>query len=138
MQKSVFSAVFVLACALALAQSTPQHPLPPRPPENLGSSATIVPANEPGEPLVIEGQVFAPDGATAVPGIDVHAYNTDAKGHYAASGSFYPPRLQGWAKTDAEGRFQIHTIRPGHYPGMHVPAHVHFGEQDIRSSMRTS
>lgn len=30
-------------------------------------------------------------------------------------------------KTDAQGRFQIRTIRPGHYPGMHIPAHVHFG-----------
>jgi hypothetical protein len=99
MQKSVFSNVFVLACALALAQSTPQHPLPPRPAENLSSSVTIVLANEPGEQLVIEGQVFAPDGDTPVPGIDVHPYNTDAQGHYAASGSFYPPRLQGWAKT---------------------------------------
>lgn len=119
--------VFLLAALAAIAQSSPQHPLPPRPPDNLSSSATIVPANEPGEPLVIDGQVFASDGTTAVAGIDINAYNTDAHGHYAANGNFYPPRLQGWAKTDAQGRFQIRTIRPGHYPGMHVPAHIHFG-----------
>jgi protocatechuate 3,4-dioxygenase beta subunit len=122
-----FSLTLAVLGSFAFAQSTPQHPLPPRPPADLGSSATIVPANEPGEPLVLDGQVFAPDGTTPIAGIDVHAYNTDAQGHYAANGSFYPPRLQGWVKTDAQGRFQIRTIRPGHYPGMHVPAHVHVG-----------
>jgi protocatechuate 3,4-dioxygenase beta subunit len=29
-------------------------------------------------------------------------------------------------RTDAEGRFELHTIRPGRYPGMRIPAHVHF------------
>ena len=86
-----------------------------------------MPVNEPGEPLILDGQVFAPDGSTPVPGIYVHAYNTDAQGHYAADGRFYPPRLQGWVKTDAQGRFQIRTVRPGHYPNARIPAHVHFG-----------
>jgi protocatechuate 3,4-dioxygenase, beta subunit len=127
MQKLAFASLLIAVSVFASAQSTPQHPLPPRPSADLSSSATIVPVNEPGEPLLIEGRVFAPDGSEPVSGIDVHAYNTDAQGHYAANGSFYPPRLQGWVKTDAQGRFQIRTIHPGHYPGMHVPAHVHFG-----------
>jgi len=29
-------------------------------------------------------------------------------------------------KTDEKGRFELSTIRPGRYPGMHVPAHIHF------------
>ena len=29
-------------------------------------------------------------------------------------------------KTDATGRFELRTIHPGCYPGMRVPAHVHF------------
>ena len=29
-------------------------------------------------------------------------------------------------KTDADGRFELRTILPGSYPGMHVPAHIHF------------
>jgi len=127
MTKGFLSCALLMAALASFAQSTPQHPLPARPPADLSSAATIVPANEPGEPLVIDGQVFSLDGTTPVPGIDVNAYNTDAQGHYAANGSFYPPRLQGWARADAQGRFQIRTIRPGHYPGMHIPAHVHFG-----------
>lgn len=119
--------VLMLFAAPAKAQSTPQHPLPPRPGADVGSSVAIVAANEPGEPLVIDGQVFAPDGTNPVSGIFVHAYNTDAQGHYAADGRFYPPRLQGWVRTDAQGRFQVRTIRPGHYPNAHIPAHVHFG-----------
>ena len=127
MQKFACVLLIATAATLAPAQSTPQHPLPPRPPANLSSSTTIVPLNETGEPLLIEGQVFASDGITPIPGIDVHAYNTDAQGHYAANGNSYPPRLQGWVKTDAQGHFQIRTILPGHYPGMHIPAHVHLG-----------
>lgn len=95
MNKLLIPAIALFAVTWVSGQSTTQHPLPPRPPENLPSSATIIPADEPGEPLLIEGQVFAPDGVTPIAGIDVHAYNTDAQGHYAANGSFYPPRLQG-------------------------------------------
>ena len=127
MQYFRFVLVFALIASSASAQSTPQHPLPPRPGVDVGSSASIVPLNEPGEPLTIDGQVFAPNGTSPIPGIYVHAYNTDAQGHYAADGRFYPPRLQGWVRTDAQGRFQIHTIRPGHYPHAHIPAHIHFG-----------
>ena len=127
MNKLLVPVIALFAVTWVSGQSTPQRPLPPRPPGNLPSSATIIPADEPGEPLLIEGQVFAPDGVTPIADIDVHTYNTDAQGHYAANGNFYPPRLQGWVKTDAQGRFQIRTIRPGHYPGMHIPAHVHFG-----------
>jgi len=28
--------------------------------------------------------------------------------------------------TNDAGSFEWHTIRPGHYPGMRVPAHIHF------------
>jgi protocatechuate 3,4-dioxygenase beta subunit len=56
----------------------------------------------------------------------VYAYNTDAGGYYAHNGRNYPPRLHGWMQTDASGRYELHTIRPGHYPGMQIPAHIHF------------
>ncbi len=95
-------------------------------PAVLSSRTRIVPQDEPGIPLVIEGQVFTPDGTTPAEGITVYAYNTDAEGYYGADHNPYPPRLYGWMKTDVEGRFELHTILPGHYPGMQAPAHVHF------------
>lgn len=95
-------------------------------PANLSSRTSIVRHDEPGQPLMIEGQVFAPDGTKPVEGATVYAYNTDAQGYYGVDHKEYPPRLYGWMKTDAEGRFDLRTILPGHYPGMHVPAHVHF------------
>lgn len=36
-----------------------------------------------------------------------------------------PPRLHGWVVTDRKGRFVLNTIRPGRYPDMRIPAHVH-------------
>jgi len=95
-------------------------------PANLSWHAEIAGAEEPGEPLVISGRVFAPDGETPVAGIIVYGYHTDATGHYTKNGSMRPPRLQGWARTDAEGRFEFSTIRPAAYPGRSIPAHVHF------------
>ena len=98
----------------------------PETPANLSWRISIVPPDEPGEPLVVEGAVYGPDGKTPVPGIVVYAYNTDAGGYYARNGHNYPPRLHGWMQTDASGRYELHTIRPGHYPGMQIPAHIHF------------
>jgi hypothetical protein len=99
-----------------------RHPAP----ATITWQAKIVPPGEPGEPLVVDGQVFAPDGKTPVPGITVYAYNTDAQGFYGENHKPYPPRLYGWMKTDNLGKFELHTIKPGRYPGMHVPAHIHF------------
>jgi hypothetical protein len=56
----------------------------------------------------------------------VYAYHTDIKGLYTPSGAARPPRLRGWARTDAEGRYEFRTIRPAPYPGDGPPAHVHF------------
>jgi protocatechuate 3,4-dioxygenase beta subunit len=104
----------------------PQDSPPPPAPSDTTWQTTIVAPDEPGERLVVSGKVFAPDCQHTVPGVFVYAYNTDQRGYYASDGSVYPPRLKGYMKTDAEGRFELHTILPGHYPGMHIPAHVHF------------
>ncbi len=98
------------------------HPAP----ASLASRARIVSTAEPGEPLEVAGQVFAPNGSTPVPGLTVYAYNTDAQGYYGENRTAYPPRLYGWMKTDAAGRFELPTIHPRPYPGMQVPPHVHF------------
>jgi len=95
-------------------------------PTRLESKVQIVSSSEPGQSLVVEGQVFAPDGVTPVEGITVYAYNTDAQGYYGENRMAYPPRIYGWMKTDAAGKFELSTIRPGPYPSMNIPAHVHF------------
>ena len=99
-----------------------RHPAP----TTITSHAEIIPPGEPGEPLVVNGRVFAPDGKTPAPGVTVYAYNTDAQGYYGENHKEYPPRLYGWMKTDNLARFELHTIKPGRYPGMRVAAHIHF------------
>lgn len=99
-----------------------RHPAP----ANITWHAKLTQPGEPGEPLMVKGQLFAPDGKTPAPGVTVYAYNTDAQGYYGENHTEYPPRLYGWMKTDDAGRFELLTIKPGRYPGMHVPAHMHF------------
>jgi len=96
------------------------------PAASLSSKARIAPADEPGDPLVISGQVFDPAGVHPVANAVVYAYHTDVRGLYTPSGAARPPRLRGWARTDAEGRYEFRTIRPAPYPGNGPPAHVHF------------
>jgi protocatechuate 3,4-dioxygenase beta subunit len=95
-------------------------------PATLTSAARIAPHGEPGTPLVIEGRVFGPDGSTPAPDVIVFAYHTDRDGIYSGPGKPGAPwRLQGWARTDSGGRFELRTIRPAPYPDRDVPAHVH-------------
>jgi protocatechuate 3,4-dioxygenase beta subunit len=95
-------------------------------PATLRSITQIAADSEPGERLVVSGQMIAPDAKTPAAGVTVYAYNTDREGYYGVAHAEYPPRLYGWMKTDADGHFELRTIKPGSYPGMHVPAHIHF------------
>jgi protocatechuate 3,4-dioxygenase beta subunit len=91
------------------------------------SKITIAPESEPGSRMVVNGQVFRPDGTKPAAGVIMYAYHPDAKGIYNEQRSFQvPPRLQGWLKTDAEGRYEYRTIRPAQYPNATVAAHVHY------------
>jgi protocatechuate 3,4-dioxygenase beta subunit len=96
-------------------------------PDRLLAKARIAPESEPGIPLVIHGRVFAEDGRTPVAGAVVFAYHTDREGVYDRRGAgAHSWRLRGWTKTDADGRFEFTTIRPGAYPSRRQAAHVHF------------
>jgi len=96
-------------------------------PAAVESSARIAPDSEPGTPLVIHGRVFAEDGRTPLKDAIVFAYHTDSRGLYDTPGApAHSWRLQGWAKADADGRFEFRTIRPGSYPSGSQAAHVHF------------
>jgi len=121
--KSLFLGMGLLFGTSLLAQ-TPTIPDPPFGP--LSWQARIAPPGEPGDALVVSGQVFDPSGSKPVAGVVVYAYHTDIKGLYAPSGAQRPPRLQGWAQTDADGRYEFRTVRPAPYPGDGPPAHVHF------------
>jgi protocatechuate 3,4-dioxygenase beta subunit len=93
-------------------------------PARLASSGRIAPAAEPGIPFAVRALVL--DGAgKPVPGVEVFAYQTDQHGIYAPPGAADPWRLKGWAVTDAQGRFELLTIRPAAYPSNTVPGHVH-------------
>lgn len=92
---------------------------------------TIVPSDEPGTPLVVSGTVR--DGAgKPIAGALIYAFHTAENGSYSSRGGNVAdmgdslnPRLFGYVRTDAEGRYELRTIRPGQYPTDGPPAHVH-------------
>lgn len=85
----------------------------------------MVSGEEPGEPLIVTGTVYAEDGKTPVAGARLYVYQTDALGRYAKSLLSRTPRLRGWMETGADGRYEFRTIKPGAYPGERIPAHIH-------------
>ena len=98
------------------------------------SVLTLVTAQEPGTPLHVAG-VVRDRGGKPIAGATVHVYQTDASGRYTPDKPMDEPhaRLSGMVTTDVEGRFEVHTIRPGGYPqavrlggvDRHIPAHIH-------------
>lgn len=140
MKRLVFAAFMLMACsALAKEKSAARHePILNAPcdgcewifegmPDSLAWSARIAPANEPGDPMQINGVVRDKAGKP-VKGIIVYAYHTNAEGIYPRTSE--PPevrhgRLRGWTRTDAQGRYRFDTIRPAGYPDSQIPVHVH-------------
>jgi protocatechuate 3,4-dioxygenase, beta subunit len=92
-----------------------------------GWRTTICPANEPGEPMILSGTIYTPDGRTPKPGITLSVYQTDASGVYSTrSGEDQRnTRLNGKMFSNAEGKYEFRTIKPGSYPGSRNPAHIH-------------
>jgi protocatechuate 3,4-dioxygenase beta subunit len=79
-----------------------------------------------GEPIIISGTIFQPDGKTPAPDILIYFYHTDAKGIYGRRGEPKHGRFRGWLLTDAKGRYEFRTIKPAPYPNAVDPAHIHF------------
>jgi protocatechuate 3,4-dioxygenase beta subunit len=94
----------------------------------IGEWKTVITSkDEPGEPLIVSGTVYKPDGKTPAEGVTVYVYHTDAEGYYRkGNNSSSNPRLYGTMITNAEGKYEYRTIKPAAYPGGGNPAHVHY------------
>ena len=92
-------------------------------PDRFPTVGTLAPPSEPGERLQVSGTVR---NAAGVPqaNVIVYAYQTDRNGRYPPAATRHG-RLRGWARTDANGRYGFTTIRPGAYPGLDSPRHIH-------------
>lgn len=96
-------------------------------PQEITSTGRIASEAEPGVPFVIRGVLVEPNGAPAA-GVLIHAYQRDRDGL-----EFGPEdnplttwRLNGWARSDADGRFEFKTIRPAPDNLGREAAHIHF------------
>jgi hypothetical protein len=117
----------ILTSALAITIAWAAAPPP-------SSSITLVSDSEPGQRLTIHGRVAGENGQP-VAGARLHVYQTDASGRYTPGKPMDEPhaRLAGWLRTDKDGKFELHTIRPGGYPKAvrlgdrerKIPAHIH-------------
>lgn len=94
-------------------------------PAKLSWRTVITAASEPGEPLVMSGTIYQPDGVTPAEGITLYAYHTDATGHYNEQDDPYHPRLRGWMRTGRDGKYEFRTIKAAPYPHRNTPAHIH-------------
>ena len=86
----------------------------------------------PGKKIKVIGTIKEKDGKP-VAGALVYLYHTDSRGWYAADaphvlqyeGDIRHARLFGYTKTDKDGLFELHTIKPAGYPTSDLPAHIH-------------
>lgn len=97
------------------------------------SVISMVPADEPGQKLTVTGQLIRRAGVPVADAL-IYVYQTDHRGYYHPDKAFWGDgfggdqnhaRLFGYLKSDAEGRFEIRTIRPAGYPETDMPQHIH-------------
>jgi protocatechuate 3,4-dioxygenase beta subunit len=103
-------------------------------PTEISSQLWLVSKDEPGEPIILSGTVYKEDGITPDSGITLFSYQTDAGGYYhRPKEDVFHPRIFGWLRTGKDGRYEIHTIKPGpEILTADEPTHIHihiFGKE---------
>jgi len=86
----------------------------------------------PGKKIKVTGSVKNTAGKPIADAL-VYLYHTDSRGWYAADaphvlqyeGDIRHARLFGYVKTDKDGKFELHTVKPAGYPKSDLPAHIH-------------
>jgi protocatechuate 3,4-dioxygenase beta subunit len=99
-------------------------------PSRLTSVLSIAGRNEPGDRLKISGRLVKADGSAPFPGVTIYAYHTDTRGIYPKKGDEtgihkWHGYLHAWGVSDANGAFEIRSIRPAQYPSRDIAAHIH-------------
>ena len=94
--------------------------------EGAPERTTLAPSDEPGERLMIDGTVYAPDCRTPLSDALLDVWHANEEGDYYDAQNSY--RLRGQMMADQKGRYAFETIKPGNYPlnGTTRPAHIHF------------
>ena len=101
------------------------------PAAELAGSAEAAAAARRGQRLLVSGTVYAADCTTPLAGATLQVWQTNADGEYGpghGTGNLRCCYLQGTLRTDARGRYELTTIKPGPYKGEAEPppAHIHF------------
>jgi protocatechuate 3,4-dioxygenase beta subunit len=92
---------------------------------------SIVPRGAPGTRLTLTGRVLSTRGRP-IPNALLDFWQTDARGVYDNRGY----RFRGHQFTDARGRYTLHTVVPGLYPGR--TRHIHVKAQARRRPVLTT
>ena len=94
-------------------------------------TAGTVAAGRGGTRLTVSGTVYGADCRTPLAGASIEVWQTNAAGEYGPGQGTGGERccyLAAALRTDGQGRYQLETVRPGHYKGeaRPPPAHIHF------------
>lgn len=121
----VWAFILLLALSPTLAACS-RSAVAGKPDTPVSWNVKIVTDQEAGEPLIVSGTIYSPDGKQPMPGINLYVYQTDLTGRYSTSGGENrATRIHGVMRTNAEGRYEFRTIKPGSYPNSRNPAHIH-------------
>ena len=99
-------------------------------PTNINAADTSAGWTEQGQKLLVTGIVYKIDGKTPAPNVVIYYWQTDNNGYYSPKNGMDEKakrhgHIRGWVKTDENGKYSIHTIKPAPYPNDNIPAHIH-------------